>query len=240
MSSKLSLHSIEKGNQNERSDEDYWEEYYPKLQRYCRFLAQNEWDGDDIVQEVFFKARKYYNNENMSSALLNKIAYNHWIDTLRKRKDETSNPDLELSQYANSKQITDKINSVEHLLKLFTPKQAVIFFLKEAFQYRFKEIADILGTTEMAIKSSLHRAKKRLEKTNKEEQSLSIEYFWNEEDREQLEELFHIALEEQDPAALIQAIPSIDSIVVDSPKMVFSNFHSRRTQTPTSTLCMAA
>jgi len=239
MSSKLGLHSIEKGIQDGRSDEYYWIEHYPKLQRYCRFLAQNEWDGDDIAQETFFKAVKYYEHEKMTVALLNKIAYNHWIDTLRKRKDETISPDIEHSQTAEKDQIADKINSVDLLLQHFTPKQAVIFFLKEAFQYRFKEIADILETTEMAIKSSLHRAKKRLEKTNKEEQSLSVEYFWNVEDREQLDKLFHEALEVQDPTVLIEAIPSLDCIV-ESPKMLLRNFQSCRTQTPSSTLCMAA
>ncbi len=239
MSSKLGLHSIEKGIQGERSDEYYWMKYYPKLQRYCRFLAQNEWDGDDIAQETFFKAIKYYEHEKMNSALLNKIAYNQWIDTLRKRKDETISPDIEYSQTAEKDQFADKMNSVDLLLQHFTPKQAVIFFLKEAFQYRFKEIADILETTEMAIKSSLHRAKKRLEKTNKEERSLSVEYFWDVEDREQLDKLFHEALEVQDPTVLIQAIPSLNCLV-ESPKMLLRNFQVCRTQTPSSTLCMAA
>lgn len=239
MSSKLGLYSLENGNQDERSNEYYWVENYPKLQRYCRFLAQNEWDGDDIAQETFFKAVKYYEHEKMTVALLNKIAYNHWIDTLRKRKDETISPDFEHSLTEEKDQIADKVNSVDLLLKHFTPKQAVIFFLKEAFQYQSKEIADILETTEMAIKSSLHRAKKRLEKTNKEEQSLSVEYFWNVEDREQLEKLFHKALEVQDPTVLIEAIPSLDCIV-ESPKMLLRNFQSCRTQTPSSTLCMAA
>jgi RNA polymerase sigma-70 factor (ECF subfamily) len=239
MLSKHNLRSIEKVNQVEKFDEYYWKEYYPKLQRYCRFLTQNEWDGDDVAQEAFFKAVKYYHHEKLSSALLNKIAYNHWIDTLRKRKDETVSSDIEISQYATNIPIDNKINSVELLLKHFTPKQAVIFFLKEAFQYKFKEIADILGTTEIAIKSSLHRAKKRLEKTNKDEQTLSIEYFWNEEERKKLDELFQMALEVQDPAILIEALPSLDSLT-ESPKMVFCNFQSSRKQSPSSTLCMAA
>ncbi|XZF75341.1 sigma-70 family RNA polymerase sigma factor [Bacillus sp. AL-1R] len=238
MSSKLRVHSIEKENQEVKSDEFYWKEYYPKLQRYCRFLAQNDWDGDDIAQEAFFKAVKYYNNEKMNSALLNKIAYNHWIDTLRKRKEELVISDFELSQYAANNPLDHKLNTVELLLKHFTPKQAIIFFLKEAFQYKSKEIADMLGTTEIAIKSSLHRAKRRLDKTNKEE-SPSVEYFWNEEEREKLEEVFHIALEVQDPTILIQALPSLDRIV-ESPKMLFCNFQSARTQSPSSTLCMAA
>lgn len=237
MSSKFSLHSIEKEKQDEATDEFYWKNYYPKLQRYCRFLAQNEWDGDDIAQEAYFKAIKYYSKEKMNSALLNKIAYNHWIDTLRKRKEETITPDFELSKYAASHPIDHKMNSVELLLKHFTPKQAVIFFLKEAFQYKSKEIADILGTTEIAIKSSLYRAKKRLDKTNKEDESLSVENFWNEEEREKFEEIFHLALEVQDPTVLIQAIPSIERIV-ESPKMLFRNFQSA--QTPSSTLCLAA
>lgn len=239
MSSKLGRNNIEYGVQGERSNEFYWMEHYPKLQRYCRFLAQNEWDGDDIAQETFFKAVKYYEHEKMTLALLNKIAYNHWIDTLRKRKEETISPDIDYIQTAKNDQVADKMNSVDLLLKHFTPKQAVIFFLKEAFQYRFKEIADILETTEMAIKSSLHRAKKRLEKTNKEEQTLFVDYFWDIEDRKQLDKLFHEALEVQDPTVLILAIPSLNCLV-ESPKMVLRSFQLCRKQTPSSTLCMAA
>jgi DNA-directed RNA polymerase specialized sigma24 family protein len=72
---------------DEKSVEAFWMEYYPKLQRYCRFLAQDIWDGDDIAQETFLKALKYNPyQQKMSSALLNKIAYHHWIDLTRKRK----------------------------------------------------------------------------------------------------------------------------------------------------------
>lgn len=71
----------------ENEEESIWLEYYPKLQRYCHFLAQNQWDGDDIAQETILKALKHYTlDEKMSSALLNKMAYNHWIDQIRKRK----------------------------------------------------------------------------------------------------------------------------------------------------------
>ncbi|RFU63506.1 sigma factor [Peribacillus glennii] len=33
--------------------------FYPALQRYCRFLARNEWDGDDIAQEAILKAIRH-------------------------------------------------------------------------------------------------------------------------------------------------------------------------------------
>jgi predicted transcriptional regulator len=123
--------------------------------------------------------------------------------------------------------LDDLTASVELLLKQFTPKQAIIYLLKEAFQYQAKEIADILDTTEMAVKSILHRAKKRLEKDH------AADSFWNEEEREQLSDLFYEALKTQDPTILIQSIPTLKSIM-DVPALMVKNY------SPSSTLCMAA
>ncbi|MGG1677033.1 sigma-70 family RNA polymerase sigma factor [Neobacillus sp. NRS-1170] len=224
MSHKLRPFPVEDPNQGENL---FWKEHYPKLQRYCRFIAQNKWDGDDIAQETFLKALKY--QQKMSPALLNKIAYNHWIDLLRKRKHETIESEIE--KVSTSQQLDE---TVEMLIEQFTPKQAIIFLLKEAFQYQIKEIADILETTEMAVKSNLHRAKKRLEK--EEDQSHSVDTFWDAEEREQLTELFKESLLNEDPAVLIQAIPTIQSM------FNVTNLVTRPTpsQSPSSTLCMAA
>ncbi len=221
MRHKLRQNSLEIVHQEDR----FWTEHYPKLQRYCHFLTQNPWDGDDIAHETFLKVQKCYPHQNVTSALLNKIAYHHWVDILRKRKKETIEHDCGNQAFTNP--CDDVMGSVELLLNQFTPKQAVIFMLKEAFHYQLKEIANIMETTEMAVKANLHRAKKRKEN----EQSFSMEPFWNEEEREQLSDLFYKALKNQDPSVLIQALPSIKSIV-DVPKMVVKS--------PVSTLYMAA
>ena len=62
--------------------------YYQNLKRYCRFLTQSSWDGDDLLQEVTAKAIRHYQPSQISSALLKKMAYHHWIDTVRKRSRE--------------------------------------------------------------------------------------------------------------------------------------------------------
>jgi RNA polymerase sigma factor (sigma-70 family) len=224
MSHKLGTDNRER---EQRFDEDFWMECYPKLQRYCHFLAQNSWDGDDIAQETYLKALKYTpQQQKISSALLNKMAYHHWIDLLRKRKNESIEAEPAASEVIN--QLLDDLTaSVELLLKQFTPKQAVIFLLKEAFQYQAKEIADIFETTEMAVKSILHRAKKRIGKDNE------ADVFWNEEERELLFGLFYEALKNQDPTSLIQLIPTLKS-VFEIPKLTI------KAQIPSSTLCMAA
>ncbi|MDQ6597285.1 sigma-70 family RNA polymerase sigma factor [Bacillus salipaludis] len=219
----------------DNEEESLWIEYYPKLKRYCHFLAQNQWDGDDIAQETILKALKNYTiNEKMSSALLNKMAYNHWVDQIRKRKNESIEAEVELNYEEARSQLDNIMATVDIMLRQFTPKQAVIFLLKEGFQYQLKEIADLLNTTEMAVKANLHRSKQRLEKAKEEG---SAEKYWDEEEREVLSELFYEALKLQDPTVLIEMVPQIKS-VVDSPKLV--TLPLKQTHFPISALCMAA
>jgi RNA polymerase sigma factor (sigma-70 family) len=240
MSNSFSENNKEDHQPDNRTDDSFWIEYYPKLQRYCHFLAQNKWDGEDIAQEAYLKAKKYSTaKQKLTSALVNKIAYNHWIDVVRKRKNESNLLNHDFSGQLAAGQPDDKMNAVELLVKHFTPKQAVIFMLKEAFQYQSKEIAAILGTTEMAVKSNLHRAKKRLEKVNEEDRSFSLELFWDEEEREKFTDLFYETLKAQDPMVLIDSISTFKS-VADIPQLVSRNIGTFKTHTPSSTLCMAA
>jgi hypothetical protein len=132
--------------------------------------------------------------------------------------------------------VGDSIASVDLLLDTFTPRQAIIFLLKEAFHYQSKEIAEILDTTEMAVKASLNRAKKRIEN---EREPFSVDSFWEEEEREELWQLFHDSLVNQDPTVLIEAIPSIGKLI-DVPKAVSGKTIPFKVTAPLSTLCMAA
>lgn len=239
MSHELEIDCID-GEQEIGFGEEFWMENYPKLLRYCYFLTRNRWDGDEIAQETFIKALKYEGRQQeVTKALLNKIAYNHWIDLLRKRKNETIEADPDLANEAILYQLDATAETVEILLRNFTPNQAIIFLLKEGFQYQLKEIAAIVDSTEMAVKANLHRAKKRLEKANEERQFHSVDLFWNEEEREWLSDLFYVALKNQDPTILIQSIRS-RLITSEAPKLVSDNICTKPTFTPSSTLCMAA
>jgi RNA polymerase sigma factor (sigma-70 family) len=223
-----------------RFENDFWIENYPKLQRYCHFLTRNGWDGDDIAQETFMKALKYGNRQQkLSTALLNKIAYHSWVDLLRKRKNETVEADLDFYNHNLTNHLEETRDLVDLLLKNFTPNQAIIFLLKEGFQYQLKEIASILDSTEMAVKSNLHRAKKRLEKANEWKQYDPIDSYWNEEEREQLSDLFYEALKNQDPAILIPVLSS-RTYRSEIPKLASGKLRPKTIYSPSSTLCMAA
>jgi RNA polymerase sigma factor (sigma-70 family) len=239
MSHKLREADLARSQNEDRLENDFWIENYPKLLRYCHFIARNRWDGDEIAQETFIKALKYGNHsQKLTNAFLNKIAYNHWIDMLRKRKNETVEADPDFATHSLTNQLDNTRASVDILLKNFTPNQAIIFLLKEGFQYKLKEIASMLDSTEMAVKSNLHRAKKRLDKAIDEGQVQSVDLFWEEEEREQLSDLFYEALKNEDPTILIQSLPIRTSNEV--PKLVTGKLRSKPNYTPSSTLCMAA
>ncbi|MGY6211626.1 sigma-70 family RNA polymerase sigma factor [Cytobacillus firmus] len=200
---------------------------YPSLQRYSRFLAQNRWDGDDLTHEAIVRAYKKYSPEKINHALLKKIVYNCWIDTLRNRKREQ----LEESPEGEKKNsISSGGEAISHLINRLTLKQAVIFTLKEGFRYKTKEIADIMQTSEFAVKSVLTRARKQLQHAIEDK---THDIFANEEE----EKLFHLmqqSVAAEDPSILIKSIPFLQSLESYSKKPVLP------VSSPSNTLCMAA
>ncbi|MGN8644853.1 sigma-70 family RNA polymerase sigma factor [Gracilibacillus sp. HCP3S3_G5_1] len=189
---------------------------YPGLKKYSYFLTKNKWDAEDLIQETVLKAIQHYHSSEVSSTLLNKIAYHQWLDTIKKRKHEVVQILEDESRESNTTKADRLIDMVKLLVNNLTPKQAVIFMLKEAFCYQANEIADLLNMTEEAVKSSFHRAKKRLKNTSS---SLpSIDFFWQEEEREVLYDLLYQSLQADDPVILIDAISILHSFT-ETPKL---------------------
>ncbi|MEH7884228.1 sigma-70 family RNA polymerase sigma factor [Bacillus sp. JJ1609] len=207
-------------------------QFYPRLQQYCQFLTQNGWDGDDLFQETIIKAIRHYESTQINSALLKKIAYHHWVDTIRKRKHEVPGIPEYFTGLESAPAQNSAAETVELLLEKMTPKQAVIFILKEAFRFQSPEIAGLLGMTEMAVKGSLHRARKRLEK---EGTIREVDSFQNEKEEKLLSSLLSESLQAQDPTVLLENIHDIPSLFA-APKMAMA-MHS---STSLSSFKMAA
>ncbi|PJN88101.1 sigma-70 family RNA polymerase sigma factor [Bacillus sp. mrc49] len=216
------------------------DEVYPELLRFCRFLTQNSWDGDDLAQDTIMKAMRVYGKKKgLTPALLKTIARHSWIDTIRKRKKEAlgelQDNDMQGAIGENS------FETVEYMIKSLTPKQAVVFLLKEGFLYRSKEIADYLNTTESAVKAILNRVKKRLD-NDAEERKLSAVDDWEYEEEQRLISLMTQALQQQNPDILIRSIPSFKSLNSQSmiPRSMDRSLHFKPCFTPSNTLSLAA
>lgn len=148
--------------------------WYPALKRYCRSITRSEWDGDDLAQETMIKMYRSYvgkdcNSNKISLTLLYKIAHNHWIDQLRKTK-ETTATHKELS-YEPMKGLPDLYSNIEKLVNHLTPKQTIIFLLKDVFEYSLADISAQLAMSEGSIKASLFRSRNWLKSIEIKEES---------------------------------------------------------------------
>jgi len=211
------------------SDESFVLGFYDKLQQYCRFLTQDSWDGDDLAQEAILKAIKHYEPKEINPPLLKKIAYHQWIDTVRKRKREEPNHPIDGNEMFSC---CSKIDTVELLMERLTPKQAVVFLLKEGFNYQSREIAGLLGMAETAVKAILYRARKRLDRNGGLQGVESVE---DEREKQLLASVLNDSLRTEDPAILIERISELPSLQPASPTAMALHSSSNL-----STFCMAA
>jgi RNA polymerase sigma factor (sigma-70 family) len=143
----------------------------PVLLRYCQKLTGSRWDAEDLVQDTFLKALPHlaHPHEN-PHAFLFRIAKNAWIDKCRKRRraNECLLVDEMLGE-ASTKTTGDAVESpaildaMSRLLQALSPLQGAVLLLRDVFEFSNLEVANLIGTTEGAVKSSLHRARRNLE-----------------------------------------------------------------------------
>lgn len=149
--------------------------YQDSVYNLCYRMLGERTEAEDASQEAFLRA--YMNLQRYDPARSFKtwvltIASNHCIDRLRRRRmvwlsiDEPLPPILSLSsddpepeQAALSKEQSE---AIQHLLENLAPEYRAAIVLRYWYDYSYTEIADILDTTESAIKSRLFRARQML------------------------------------------------------------------------------
>ncbi len=141
------------------------------LFKYCRRLTNNPWDAEDLVQETLIQAYgkladKHAGVKNVRSYLF-KMATNQWIDWTRRSRVQFNSDLVPDEPYlmGNYYEVKEAINSMAYFL---APKERVAFVLSEAFDSKNEEIAEILGTTEGAVKSALSRSRSKLQSLSKD------------------------------------------------------------------------
>jgi RNA polymerase sigma-70 factor (ECF subfamily) len=142
----------------------------PALHAYCRRLAGNLWDAEDLVQDTLLRAFAhlgFLNHEIRNSrAYLLRTATNIWIDELRRRDTEArapmTNPEDTPAAAANPAAASDVRDAGARLLQRLSPQERAAVLLKDIFDMTLEEIAELLATTTGAVKAALHRGRGRL------------------------------------------------------------------------------
>jgi len=168
---------------DESAYKDLMEKYDRPIYFHIRKMIKEKELVEDLVQEVFMKAFKNlatYSNEYAFSTWLYRIATNHTIDYLRKKKLQTlsindpyktKDGELEIQlpdeTYATDKQVIKKERKkiVQDAIANLPEKYRAVIQLRHMDELSYDEIADELDLPLGTVKAHIFRARELLYKS---------------------------------------------------------------------------
>ena len=158
-----------------RAFREVFQIYRDRIYALCRHMSGNHEDAEDLTQEVFVSAFRNIGGFRAESAFgtwLYRIAANRCKAELRKRSpalrsfDEvdgdqrtpvatTQNPEDHLVRKELSDRVEAAVGALPEGLRL-------LFVLGTLEGMRYREISEIAGCSEDAVKMRIHRARKRV------------------------------------------------------------------------------
>lgn len=147
--------------------------YQERVYWQIRRLTKNHQDTEDVMQNVFIKVWKGLDNFRADSNLytwIYRITFNEthtFLNNSNKKKTTDIDPPLFENTVAveGGKAFSgDEIEAILYKALADLPeKQRQVFELKYFDELKFKEISEMLGTSEGALKASYHLATKKIE-----------------------------------------------------------------------------
>lgn len=147
--------------------------YKERLYWHIRKIVISHDDADDVLQNTFIKVYRGIDNFKQESQLFSwmyRIATNESISFINKRAREKN---VDISDY--HLQLTSNLESdnmfsgdeiemmLQKAIKTLPAKQQLVFNMKYFDNLKYKQISDILGTSEGGLKASYFHAVKKVE-----------------------------------------------------------------------------
>ena len=147
--------------------------YKEPLYWHIRNIVKSHDDTDDVLQNTFIKVFKHIDNFKGDSKLfswLYRIATNESITFLNKRARQ-----LQISKEAVRQQTVNNLTSdpyfegdaiqlkLQKAIATLPKKQQLVFNMKYFQDLKYKDMSEILETSEGALKASYHIAIKKIE-----------------------------------------------------------------------------
>ena len=147
-----------------------------ELYSFAYRLMGNREDAEDLLQEAYFKAYKYFHQLRDTSKFkewIFQITANQFRNQLKKKKRErtyfvedfSTVGDKPQNVAENPDRIFDEIDlsdKVRYAINCLHPKMKTALLLFELQGFNIEEVAGILGISPGTVKSRLHYARKRL------------------------------------------------------------------------------
>lgn len=135
--------------------------YSDTLYKVCIVILCNEQDAQDAIQDTFcryLEKKPKFRDEEHEKAWLIRVATNICRDMIRFR---LRHPMVDIDEVENILVAPEQKETLKELFAL-PVKQKTVIYLHYVEGYHIKEIADILGITEGAVKTRLLRGREQM------------------------------------------------------------------------------
>ena len=145
-----------------------FDRYHIRIFNFFNKMCRNKMVSEDLTQDVFIKVMKYrtsYKNGNFA-AWIYTIARNIFSTHYQKIKKERSNliddDKLEANSTLVSESNQDELDHLQKALLKLSNSDRELIVMHRFQEIKYEQIAQIVGSTENAIKVKVHRALKKL------------------------------------------------------------------------------
>ena len=154
--------------------EDVYEENFDRIYRYAYMILLNQHDAEDVTSETFISAMKEYDHfdDGRSSVItwLSKIAHNKAINLMKssayRDRNELPEEDLSGAEDKGISKITEDDDVAFATLSFLTNEEREFLAYRYVFDLTNKEIADLILSSESAVKMKylrlLEKCRKKL------------------------------------------------------------------------------
>lgn len=149
-----------------------FEDHRGKLFAIAYRMVGSAMDAEDIVQDAWLRYQKLTTPLDNPSAFLRKIVTNLSLDYLKSAKVQREQyigewlPEPIATDIASPADLLHKAETISVaflvVLETLSPLERAVFILREAFDYDYKEISEILDKSEGACRKIYSRAKQHI------------------------------------------------------------------------------
>jgi RNA polymerase sigma-70 factor (ECF subfamily) len=145
-----------------------FDRYHIRIYNFFNKMVQNKMVSEDLTQDVFIKVMKYrtsYKNGNFA-AWIYTIARNIFSTHYQKVKKERSNliddDKLDSNETLVSESNQEELDHLQKALLKLSNSDRELIVMHRFQEIKYEQIAQIIGSTENAVKVKVHRALKKL------------------------------------------------------------------------------
>jgi RNA polymerase sigma-70 factor (ECF subfamily) len=148
----------------------------PRLYRFCFYLCGNKPKAEDLCQEAFIKALSNLKKIKEPARFLSwlfRSTKNHFLDEVKAARNRESesidSPDEEGGSAATRSEALkldarqEGMVAVQEALSKLAQEDRFVLLLVDMEERSYQEAAEIIGISEAAVRSRLHRARKAFE-----------------------------------------------------------------------------